>query len=657
MANLRFTVSARALTLMLFIATTARAQTGAVNIQGLGSHALPMLDHPMIVALGLTFALIAIFKLRHSTLLASVLLAGMVIGVTVNSPRLMAAIGLEIPASSPACSGGSDSFSFDPYSAPSLTNQCPSTSVRISGYELPCATVESGADVGSTLTPGASLSLQQCVGGNRPPSFSLSTSSLTIAEDAGPQTLNNWLTNLTAGPAGESAQTVSVSVSHNYPALFATAPTLAGDGSLSFTAAVDAFGEAIITATATDSDGASSSQTLTLTITPVNDPPTFTLPAVLPLLEDNGLDISTDPNEPEYDEGPDGVTSTPVSVANLATDISPGNTWEAGQAVHFEVSHFDGNDDYYFYKSVQLFTPLTASYVESVELVQINNDPLVQVDGSWGIQHDTGFIDLVPKGGAGGAGKTIPVFMLNDRKRLLNNGDWALVNNYLNGQRGFQALIDGDPSGTLPGERLNTIGFWPVLSPISHDISGYQLNPAGTFSAELLPHAFGEVELSVTAVDAEGLRSDPQRLRLDIAPVWDTRPEGRLVEDSGPENSNCIQVSLPSITFRNTSRPHLILSDANLNGGQLLSNGNPVPFGSPHLYYTLCYVPPDGQNSAYNTSTDTFEPFATFTYRVWSGFGDWQTGESPALDGSEHSGVFLELSEPNQVEIIVTPKF
>ncbi|MBU2885928.1 hypothetical protein KO507_09160 [Gilvimarinus agarilyticus] len=656
MANLRFTVSARALTLMLFIATTARAQTGAVNIQGLGSHALPMLDHPMLVALGLTFALIAIFKLRHSTLLASVLLAGMVIGVAVNSPRLMAAIGLEIPASSPACSGGSDSFSFDPYSAPSLTNQCPSTSVRISGYELPCATVESGADVGSTLTPGVSLSLQQCVGGNRPPSFSLSTTSLTIAEDAGSQTLNNWLTNLSAGPASESAQTVSVSVSHNYPALFATAPTLAADGSLSFTAAVDAFGEAIITATATDSDGASSSQTLTLTITPVNDPPTFTLPAVLPLLEDNGLDISTDPNEPEYDEGPDGVTSTPVSVANLATDISPGNTWEAGQAVHFEISHFDGNADYYFHKGVAFFEPFLANKVESVELVQIDNDPLVQVDGVWGVQHDSGFIGLAVTQGVH-SGIRFPVFMLNDRKRLLHNGDWILVNNFFDGERGIQALIDGDPSGTLPGERLNTIGFRSVHTPISHDISDYQLNPAGTFSAELLPHAFGEVELSVTAVDAGGLRSAPQRLRLDIAPVWDTRPEGRPVQESGPENSNCIQVSWPGITFRNTSRPHFILSDANLNGGQLLTNGNPMPFGSPHLASTLCYVPPDDQKSAYNTSTDTFEPFATFTYRVWSGFGDWQTGESPALDGSEHSGVFLELSEPNQVEIVVTPKF
>ncbi|MDD5581082.1 MAG: cadherin domain-containing protein [Methylobacter sp.] len=103
----------------------------------------------------------------------------------------------------------------------------------------------------------------------------------TVNEDAGAQTIGNWATGLSKGPADESAQTLSFTTSNNNHALFSVQPTLDSNGNLSYTPAANANGAATITVSLTDSGGTanggidtSASQTFTITVNPINDLPT-----------------------------------------------------------------------------------------------------------------------------------------------------------------------------------------------------------------------------------------------------------------------------------------------------------------------------------------------------------------------------------------------
>jgi hypothetical protein len=105
---------------------------------------------------------------------------------------------------------------------------------------------------------------------------------IEVQEDSGPVSLLGFGRGLTAGPANEAAQTVTLSVTSDNPALFASAPTLV-NGRLSFTPAANASGAATLTITATDDGGAEHggvdavSRTFTVTVEAVND-----LPVVAP---------------------------------------------------------------------------------------------------------------------------------------------------------------------------------------------------------------------------------------------------------------------------------------------------------------------------------------------------------------------------------------
>jgi hypothetical protein len=102
----------------------------------------------------------------------------------------------------------------------------------------------------------------------------------TVFEDVGPQAVG-WASGITPGPASESSQTVSFETSASNPGLFAAAPAVAADGTLTFTPAADANGSATVTVTARDNGGTanggddSTTASFTLTILPVNDAPGF----------------------------------------------------------------------------------------------------------------------------------------------------------------------------------------------------------------------------------------------------------------------------------------------------------------------------------------------------------------------------------------------
>jgi VCBS repeat-containing protein len=148
---------------------------------------------------------------------------------------------------------------------------------------------------------------------NDVPSFTVGPNQ-TASEDSGLQTVINWATNMSAGPANESGQALTFQVTSNSnPSLFAVGPAVSSDGTLTYTSAANANGTATISLVVRDSGGTanggvdtSAVQTFTITVTPVNDASvavndsysvitgnTLTVPAPGVLANDTDIDTPT----------------------------------------------------------------------------------------------------------------------------------------------------------------------------------------------------------------------------------------------------------------------------------------------------------------------------------------------------------------------------
>src|SRR5574340_290302 len=119
---------------------------------------------------------------------------------------------------------------------------------------------------------------------NDAPSFTASDPA-PVNEDAVAQTLAGWVTSFTAGPANESTQTALEYVVSDISnaALFAVAPAVAADGTLTYALTPDALGTSTFKVAVRDSGGTanggvdpSPAQTCTITVNAVNDAPGFT---------------------------------------------------------------------------------------------------------------------------------------------------------------------------------------------------------------------------------------------------------------------------------------------------------------------------------------------------------------------------------------------
>jgi CSLREA domain-containing protein len=157
---------------------------------------------------------------------------------------------------------------------------------------------------------------------NDAPSFTAGPNQ-TVNEDAGGQTIANWATNISRGPANESAQTVTFTATNDNNSLFSAQPAIGATGTLTYTAASDANGTATVTLTLKDNGGVanggvdtSASQTFTITVNAVNDAPSFT-------------------------KGPDQAVNNNAglqTVNNWATNILAGPANESGQTLSFLVT-------------------------------------------------------------------------------------------------------------------------------------------------------------------------------------------------------------------------------------------------------------------------------------------------------------------------------
>jgi hypothetical protein len=165
------------------------------------------------------------------------------------------------------------------------------------------ATIEVRAqDNGGTANGGNDTSAPQTfvinvTAVNDVPSFTGSGAAAAF-ESSGPATFANFNTAISAGPADESGQTLSFTVTPGATTgslTFSTAPAIAANGTLTFTPTNGTFGTATFTQTLQDNGGTanggidtSAAQTFVITVNNINDPPVFTVGGPQTALEDAG---------------------------------------------------------------------------------------------------------------------------------------------------------------------------------------------------------------------------------------------------------------------------------------------------------------------------------------------------------------------------------
>ncbi|MCU0805277.1 MAG: DUF4347 domain-containing protein, partial [Burkholderiales bacterium] len=105
----------------------------------------------------------------------------------------------------------------------------------------------------------------------------------SIAEDAGAQSVVGFASATPGGGADEAGQTLAYVVTNDNNALFSVQPTVSAAGTLTYTAAANAFGSATVTVRSTDNGGVanggvdtSAAQTFTITVNSVADTPSVT---------------------------------------------------------------------------------------------------------------------------------------------------------------------------------------------------------------------------------------------------------------------------------------------------------------------------------------------------------------------------------------------
>jgi hypothetical protein len=166
---------------------------------------------------------------------------------------------------------------------------------------------------------------------NDEPSFSISNPPASN-EDAGPQTVNGLATAITAGPADESGQTLSFSLTPNGTTgdlAFSSGPAIDPSGNLTYTASPNTNGTATFNVVLTDSgsntppnDNTSATLSFTITVNAVNDPPTFTVGANQTVNEDAGLQ-TVNGFITAISVGPANESAQTITSFNVTNDNNP----------------------------------------------------------------------------------------------------------------------------------------------------------------------------------------------------------------------------------------------------------------------------------------------------------------------------------------------
>ncbi len=195
------------------------------------------------------------------------------------------------------------------------------------------------ADGGDDTSPSASFNIT-VVAINDSPTF-IAGADQSVLEGAGAQTVNNWATGISPGPADEVTQNVTFTVLNDNNTLFNVQPAIDPAGNLTYTTNPTGIGSATVSVSITDDGGTanggvdtSAVQTFTINITEVNDEPSFTAGPDQNVLEDAGAQ----------------------TIAAWATAILAGPPDEIGQVLTFNIT---ANDNVALFSTAPVVNPLT----------------------------------------------------------------------------------------------------------------------------------------------------------------------------------------------------------------------------------------------------------------------------------------------------------
>ena len=346
-------------------------------------------------------------------------------------------------------------------------------------------------------------------------------------------TIANFATSIDPGAADEAGQTLTFLVTNNSnPDLFSSAPAIAADGTLSYTAAADANGTATITVqlmddggTADGGDDTSPTQDFTVTVNPVNDEPQFTIAADPPtILQDSGAQ----------------------SVAGFATNILPGPataTDEVGQVLSFVLVVGATTGDLTFDDQPAIdpatgqltYTP-TAGTTGTANITVVLNDDGGTANGGDDTSDPQQFtINVTPINSA-------PSFTLPDEEpSSLEDADPVTIAGFAsNIEKGAPA--DDGQTLTFDATVTSTVGnlafiAGPAIDPITGDL---------TYTAA--PNTNGSANVAVFLMDDGGTAnggddtSDTQQFTITVNEVNDapsftmTADPPAIIEDSGAQS-------------------------------------------------------------------------------------------------------------------------
>ncbi|MGN6544931.1 MAG: tandem-95 repeat protein [Aureliella sp.] len=371
---------------------------------------------------------------------------------------------------------------------------------------------------------------------NVAPSF-IAGSDQSVLEDAGTQAVASWASQISAGPATESAQSVEFIVTNDNPALFSTQPTIAADGTLTFAPAPNANGTALVTVSLRDNGGVglsgndtSPTQTFRINVAAVNDAPvaaddSYSIDSTAPLaiaaagILANDSDADGDALTPTVTTGPAHGTLT------LSAD---------GSFLYTPDAAFRGVDSFAY----QLSDGTSNSNVATVSInVQHTNQAPVASDDSYAVDEDT----------------------------TLSSGPLGVVSNDVDSDGDVLSaeLLSGPTHGTLALNLDGSFTYTPALNYNGIDTFTYRVTDGTVFSnvATVTIAVAAINDAPVAANDAYAATED-QPLSVSLA--------GILSNDADAESS-----SLAVSSFSNPSHGTLSLNadgsftytpDANFNG-------------------------------------------------------------------------------------------
>jgi VCBS repeat-containing protein len=222
---------------------------------------------------------------------------------------------------------------------------------------------------------------------NDAPTFSLSDD-LTIDEDSAAQSVQDFLTNASAGPSDESGQTLTLNAMNSNNDLFSSQPAinlLTGD--LTYTPEANANGVATVEVTLSDNGGTetvgddnTTTHTFTITVTGVNDAPVG-VADFYTIAEDGVLTVAVEDGFLANDTDVDGDTILFHSITNSINGTRVGGS--LGGFTFTPTPNFVGTAGFYYRMKDSVNGTMSELVHVTITVTAVNDAPVAVDDAYW----------------------------------------------------------------------------------------------------------------------------------------------------------------------------------------------------------------------------------------------------------------------------------